>query len=89
MKQEFDFGFSLIDEDELRKLEASLQEELSASKMDMRDKLMGLKQLYQPLLDNLKRDPEKAIIRWPNRLDKIKQFETKIDEYIQLCVKSS
>ena len=54
----------------------------------MRDKLLGLKALYQPLLENLKRDPDKAIIHWPNRVDKIKSFESKIDDYIQHCIKN-
>jgi hypothetical protein len=43
------------------------------------EKLEKLFNAIQPLLNNLKQNPEKEYILWPNRLDKIEQFE----DYIQ------
>ena len=42
-----------------------------------------LDQLYNaitPLLNNLKANPEKDYIYWPNRLKKVEDFESKIQE---------
>ena len=33
-----------------------------------------------PLLNNLKKNPEKEYILWPNRLEKIELFETKLQQ---------
>jgi hypothetical protein len=34
-----------------------------------------------PLLNNLMKNPEKEMIHWPDREQKIKQFIKKINEY--------
>ena len=42
-----------------------------------------LEKLYhsiQPLLNNLKANPEKDYIYWPNRLEKVEAFENFIQE---------
>jgi hypothetical protein len=88
MKDEFDFGFTLQSEHELQELENSLRQEVSATKEVLRRQLRGLKSLYAPLLDNLARDPDKAIIRWPNRAEKIAEFNARVDQYIEQCLKS-
>ena len=73
----FDFGFTLVDENELEAVQkaqetvASSSESASATQ-DRLDKLFGA---IQPLLNNLKKNPEKEYILWPNRLEKIEQFE--------------
>lgn len=46
------------------------------------DKLMGLRKMIMPLLNNLLRNPEKDTIVWPNREKKIKAFIEKMDNYI-------
>ena len=46
------------------------------------DKLMGLRKMIMPLLNNLLKNPEKDTIVWPNREKKIKAFIEKMDNYI-------
>ena len=73
----FDFGFTAVDEDELeavqkvtKKAEASQTEASSAQ-----ERLDKLYNAITPLLNNLKMNPEKEYILWPNRLEKVEQFE--------------
>ena len=73
----FDFGFTLVDEDELdtvQEIEQKVSETSSTveATQDKLDKLLGA---IQPLLNNLKANPEKELIKWPNRLEKIEAFE--------------
>ena len=74
----FDFGFTTVDESELniyqkaQELAAESSQTISATQ----DKLDSLYNAIQPLLNNLKANPEKEYILWPNRLQKIEQFET-------------
>ena len=81
----FDFGFTAVDEDELeavqkvtKKAEASQTEASSAQ-----ERLDKLYNAITPLLNNLKKNPEKEYILWPNRLEKVEQFE----DYIQKIYK--
>jgi|TARA_Y100000389_G_scaffold119603_1_gene116767 hypothetical protein len=74
MSDIFDFGFTAVTEDEL---EVSKQAISSAS--DAESSQTRLDDLYNaiiPLLNNLKKNPEKEYILWPNRLSKIESFET-------------
>ena len=71
---EFDFGFTTLDEEELKAGETVLQ-----------DKLQGLRKMVMPLLNNLKKDPDKDIIKWEGK-QRIKQIDTfikKMDDYIK------
>ena len=52
---EFDFGFTAIDEEELKAAENELQGQLT----DTQVKLEGLRKMIMPLLLNLKKDPSK------------------------------
>jgi hypothetical protein len=77
MKNElFDFGFTIVDEQELESVQQA--EELASTASDYQDRLEQLYNAIQPLLANLKTNPEKDYILWPNRLEKIEEFE----EYI-------
>jgi len=72
----FDFGFTAVDETEL---EAAQQlETVASSAVECQERLDDLYNAILPLLNNLKMNPEKEYILWPDRLDKIEQFE----EYI-------
>jgi len=72
----FDFGFTAVDETEL---EAFQQLESVVSEADdVQTRLDNLYNAIQPLLTNLKKNPEKEYILWPNRLDKIEEFESYI-----------
>ena len=73
----FDFGFTLVDEDELdtvQEIEKKVSETSSTAE-STQDKLDKLFNAIQPLLTNLKKNPEKELIKWPNRLEEIEQFE--------------
>ena len=68
---DFDFGFTLVDEDELE-----VAQKLETTK----DKLDKLYNAIGPLLNNLKANPEKEYIKWPNRVEKVEAFEDHIQK---------
>ena len=72
----FDFGFTLVDEDELDVAKEVASSTASAS--NTQDKLDKLYNAITPLLNNLKANPEKEYIKWPNRVDKVEAFEGQI-----------
>ena len=78
---DFDFGFTVVDENELEAVQkaASQAETLGASALNTQEKIDKLYNAIIPLLTNLKKNPEKEYILWPNRLEKVEQFE----DYIQ------
>jgi len=73
----FDFGFTAVDESELKAVqEATKQaESVQSTATVTQDKLDKLYNAITPLLNNLKKNPEKEYILWPNRIDKVEQFE--------------
>jgi len=74
----FDFGFTAVDESELNIYQEAQQkvEETSQAVTATQEKIDKLYNAIQPLLNNLKANPEKEYILWPNRLQKIEHFET-------------
>jgi hypothetical protein len=77
MSDIMDFGFTAVTADELD-LYQEKKEELTSSnlQLDMTEqRLADLYDAIQPLLNNLKRDPEKAYLLWPDRVEKIEQFQ--------------
>jgi len=83
----FDFGFTLVDENELEAVQKAQEtvSSVSATTSETQEKLDSLFNAIQPLLNNLKQNPEKEYILWPNRLEKIEQFE----DHIQKLYKGS
>ena len=78
MNDLFDFGFTAVDEEELQAVQktaaaASDAEQLALTTQERLDKLYNA---VVPLLNNLKKNPEKEYILWPNRLAKVEEFET-------------
>ena len=73
----FDFGFTAVDESELKAVQAvtAKVETLGANALNTQEKLDKLYNAIQPLLTNLKKNPEKEYILWPNRIEKVDQFE--------------
>lgn len=101
MSDDYDFGFTMIDEDEVEVPSSSktVQAEVSSDQMDsimdkleqleariisadnsamiddhrklvetdVASKLRDVEDLIMPLLLNLKKNPDKDIIKWPNR----------------------
>ena len=80
MSDIFDFGFTAVDGDELQAVKAVKQEatQMSSSAKQKQDQLDELYNSVIPLLNNLKANPEKEYILWPNRTLKIEQFEKKL-----------
>jgi hypothetical protein len=69
----FDFGFTAVAEDELdsARVASAKEDEL----LVIQARLDSLYKSILPLIANLKKNPEKDYIYWPNRLDKVKEFE--------------
>jgi hypothetical protein len=65
-----DFGFTFSHEDELienNQNYSSLQAEVD----DLKKRLTALNKIFLPLLENLAKDPDKPMIKWPNRKEMI------------------
>lgn len=82
---DFDFGFTAVDENELEAVQTvSKTADTAASELAAAEAKLG--KLYNailPLLSNLKKNPEKEYILWPNRTEKIEQFEDVIANIIK------
>ncbi len=78
MTNGFDFGFTLVDEDELDSVQqlSKVVEQSSGNYDKAQEKLEELYNAITPLLNNLKANPEKDYIKWPDRVIKVEQFET-------------
>ena len=82
---DFDFGFTAVDENELEAVQKVTTEasSTSASLQETEEKLNKLYNSILPLLTNLKKNPEKEYILWPNRVETIEQFEDLISGIIK------
>lgn len=85
LDNDFDFGFTAVDEDELEAVQAVAQQaEVSQSAAnELERKIDNLYNAIIPLLMNLKKNPEKEYIYWPNRTSKIEQFEDHLRKIIE------
>ena len=82
MAELFDFGFTLVDETELDAVQTATAkaESASSSTEETQEKLDKLYNAIQPLLNNLKMNPEKEYILWPNRLERVEEFSDFLDK---------
>jgi len=69
----FDFGFTAVHEDELESAQAAANSNALAETAQI--KLDKMYKAIVPLLENLKKNPEKDYIFWPQRMGKIEKFE--------------
>ena len=78
--QDFDFGFTAVDETELEAVTVASQKVAAASTdtRAMQDKLDTMFNAVMPLLSNLQKNPEKEYIFWPDRHTKVEQFRDKL-----------
>jgi len=78
MSDIFDFGFTAVDEQELEAVQkaSATATETAQTAEQLQEKLDRLYNAITPLLNNLKKNPEKEYILWPNRLAKVEEFET-------------
>jgi hypothetical protein len=59
-----DFGFTFTDESEINQpVYTSMEEEVA----DLKDRLHAVQKIFLPFLENLSRDPDKPMIKWPGR----------------------
>jgi len=74
----FDFGFTAVDETELQAVQDARKTvgDVEVKANTTQEKLDKLYNAITPLLNNLKKNPEKEYILWPNRIEKVEQFET-------------
>lgn len=84
MTDMFDFGFTAVDEEELDAVQKQQQktaeigaavEAAALAANNNQERLNKLFNAIVPLLNNLKKNPEKDYILWPNRLAKVEEFE--------------
>ena len=94
----FDFGFSAVDEDELKKLTGSEQETEELSKLLdeqatnaelYKDTVVQIQAMITPLINNLMLNPNKNYIYWPNRIDKMKVFKAELDKLFAIAKDAS
>jgi len=88
----FDFGFTALDEQELEAVQVKtenqlkLEEEnttLSTSLSECQNRLDKLYSAVQPLLNNLKVNPDKDYIYWPDRGAKVDAFSAHLSKIYQ------
>ena len=78
LNESHDFGFTFTDEDEITTpVYSSLSEEVD----DLKKRLQAVQKIFLPLLENLARDPDKPMIKWPNRKEII---EKQIEKFLEL-----
>lgn len=78
----FDFGFTAVTLDELEVIQETTAqlESTTAEASEVKARLDSIYKAIQPLLNNLKKDPERDYIYWPERLTKIEAFSDHIDK---------
>ena len=81
----FDFGFTAVDESELEAVQKTTTKlQTTSSKVEeTEEKLNKLYNAILPLLSNLKMNPEKEYILWPNRVEKVEEFEELISNIVK------
>ena len=73
----FDFGFTAVTEEELEVVQTA--KEQAEGHLETHERLVKLYNAVQPLLNNLKANPEKDYIYWPNRMVKVEEFSDVLD----------
>jgi hypothetical protein len=81
----FDFGFTAVDETELQAVQDAekAKGDVEVKANTNQEKLDKLYNAITPLLNNLKKNPEKDYILWPNRVEKVDQFEDMLRKIYQ------
>ena len=79
---DFDFGFTAVNADELEVVrDAKTQtEQLTSSVEDLSERAQLMYKAVIPLINNLKANPEKDYIYWPDRYEKLDAFADKLYE---------
>lgn len=65
-----DFGFTIVGENEVSSSEVE----------DLKNRLKEVKKMFMPLLVNLNKNPEKEMIKWPNRKKILDEQIVRLDQ---------
>ena len=78
----FDFGFTAVTLDELEVIQETTAklEESDLESAQLQERLDAMYNSIQTLVNNLKADPSKDYLYWPNRLPKIEAFSDYLDK---------
>ena len=78
--QDYDFGFTAVDEKELEAVTTASAKVATATGtvQAAQDKMDTLYNAIIPLLNNLQKNPEKEYIYWPDRHNRVEQFRDKL-----------
>ena len=81
---DFDFGFTAMTEDELSVVQETKAqaESASATAEQATQRAQIMYEAIIPLLNNLKANPEKDYIYWPNRYEKLDAFADKLHQIL-------
>ncbi len=80
-----DFGFSPKSESEIQPVKdlKTITSELTAENENLKYALLDLRDMIQPLLDNLKTYPEKEYLHWVKRAEQVEVFEAKLNAFMK------
>jgi len=62
-----DFGFTFSEDEIMNNMTQHLS--LTEQVEDLKQRLHAVNIIFMPLLENLSKDPDKPMIKWPNRKD--------------------
>lgn len=74
-----DFGFSFTNEDDIVTTNQEFSS-LSDQVEDLKMRLQAVNKIFMPLLINLSKDPDKIMIKWPNRKEMIDKQIKKLNQ---------
>ena len=78
-KQEEDFGFSFLHENEIeQQVNQAAVSAASKTETTYKQKLAEVESIIVPFMQNLMKDPEKVMIKWPNRKEVVERQLKKI-----------
>lgn len=66
----YDFGFTFANEDDIVTTNQEFST-LSDQVEDLKMRLQAVNKIFMPLLENLAKDPDKPMIKWPGRKETI------------------
>ena len=81
---DFDFGFTALDADELEVVQEAkaVAESTTMTAQTNAAKAQLIYDAIMPLLNNLKANPDKDYIYWPNRTEKLELFADKLQKIL-------
>jgi len=75
----YDFGFTFANEDDIVTTNQEFSS-LSDQVNDLKMRLQAVNKIFMPLLENLAKDPDKPMIKWPNRAEMIEKQIKKLKQ---------